>query len=230
MGARALRRLVIVIVAVLALLVAADRVGVFVAERAAGDTIQSSQHLDSRPDVDIAGFPFLTQLATGKYDKITVTAEDVPVGGKKELLEISRLQVVLHTLRVSRDFSSVRADRADATALITYAELGNAVGINVSYAGGGRIKAAKTVSVGGTSVTAVITTKPQLSGHSLSFGSSSVRNAGQLGDAALSTLDAVFDLSIPLGTIPFQVRVDSLHADEHGIEVALTGHNLYYAS
>src|SRR6476619_6753226 len=57
------------------------------------------QHLDSGPDVDIDGFPFLTQLVEGHYDEITVTATDVPVGAAQRLM-ISRLRVVLHDLTV----------------------------------------------------------------------------------------------------------------------------------
>src|SRR5256885_4227247 len=100
---RAARWIGIGVVVLLVLLLIADRVGVAVAERVAGDTLESSEHLNSRPDVDIAGFPFLTQVATGNYDKITVTADDVTVGQQIHLLEISRLVVVLHDLTVSRD-------------------------------------------------------------------------------------------------------------------------------
>src|ERR671930_802776 len=98
MSRRAVRVLALVVAAILALLVVIDRVGDYVAERIAADTIKSAQHLPSRPDVDIAGFPFLNQLITGKYDKITVTADDVPVGTTARPLVLSRVQVVLHSL------------------------------------------------------------------------------------------------------------------------------------
>ena len=37
---------------------------------AAGKTMQSSQHLDRTPSVSVAGFPFLTQLATGHFGTV----------------------------------------------------------------------------------------------------------------------------------------------------------------
>src|SRR6266487_1277477 len=101
MSTRAWRVSALVVAVLIALLVAADRVGLYVAERLAGDTIESSQDLSSRPDVDIGGFPFLNQAITGNYDKITVTAHDVPVGLPGRPLNISQVRVVLHQLTVS---------------------------------------------------------------------------------------------------------------------------------
>jgi LmeA-like phospholipid-binding len=225
-----MRRIVIGLIATVAVLLAADRISLYVAERAAAKTIQNSEHLDSRPDVHVGGFPFLTQLATGKYDEITITATDVPVGGKSKLLEISEVEVVLHTLTVSRSFSHFHAERADATGLVTYAELSTALGVDVVYAGQGRVRATNSVNIAGTRVHATVTARPRLTGTSLSFVGTSVQNAGELGELATATLNRVFDVHIPLRAIPFHVRVTSLHADERGIEISLTGRNLSYTS
>ena len=60
----------IAVLIVLGLLVAVDRISVALAESAVATTLQNSQHLPSKPSVDIDGFPFLTQLASGNYSKI----------------------------------------------------------------------------------------------------------------------------------------------------------------
>ena len=211
MGGRTLRRLVIVVVAVLALLLIADRVGVVIAEDAAGNTIESSQHLKSRPDVDITGFPFLTQLATGKYDKIIVTAKDVPLGRAAHFLTLSRIRVVLHSLTVSRDFSSVRAKTATATALLGYAQLGKALGATVSYAGSGRLAVRKTVSVDGRTVGGTLRVRPELVNGALSFAGTSL-------------------ISIPLRGIPFKITLQSLDVTSQGVVIGLTGSDLAYTS
>jgi hypothetical protein len=230
MSRRTVRVLAIVAVSLVALLIAADRVGLYVAERIAGDTIESSQHLNSRPDVDIAGFPFLNQLVTGKYDKITITANDVPVGLATRPLDLSRVRVVLHSLTVSRDFHSVHADTADATATITYAELGKSLGVDVSYAGSGRIRASKTITVAGVSVAASVTTQPRVSGGSLSFAQTRVENAGRLSDTAVTAIERLFNVTIPLRGVRFDVRVRSLEAAADGVTIALTGRNLAYST
>jgi hypothetical protein len=211
MGGRTARRLLIAIIAVLALLLIADRVGVVIAEHTAGDTIQSSQHLRSRPDVDIAGFPFLTQLATGNYDKITVTANDVPLNRAARFLVLSRLKVVLHSLTVSRDFSSFRAKTATATAVIGYPDLGKAVGATIRYAGGGQLAISKSVSVAGTSIGGTLRIRPQLLRGALSF--------------AGTTLTA-----LPLQGIPFKITVQTLAAAPDGLVIGLAGTDLAFHS
>jgi hypothetical protein len=228
MSTRAWRNLAIALVVLIALLVAADRVGVVIAERVAGKTIQSSQDLPSRPDVDVAGFPFLTQFATGKYDKVTVTAHNVPVAHTK--LDLSRVRVVLHELTLSRDFSSVFAKTATATALIGYDNLSQALGATVGYDSGGRVKVTRTISVAGTSVTGTLRTRPQLVNGALGFTGSTVNNAGALGQAVIDALDQVVHLTIPLGGIPFKIRVQSLQVDATGVVIALVGRDVSYTN
>ncbi|HEX3337113.1 MAG TPA: DUF2993 domain-containing protein [Jatrophihabitans sp.] len=229
-GSRGLRGLVIGLVVLVLLLIAADRVGVYIAERTAGDTIQSSQDLNSRPAVAIAGFPFLTQLAAGDFGEITVTAKDVPVGQAGHPLDISTVRVVLRHVTVARDFSSVRAATANAVATISYAELGATLGIDVSYAGAGRIKAAKSVTVAGQTVAASVTAEPTLTNGALSFVATQVNGAGQLGAVASAALNQVFDLAVPLQGIPFKVRVQSLRTDPSGVTIDLTGRDLSYSN
>jgi hypothetical protein len=219
----------LVVVVVLALLLIADRVGDYVAERIAADTIQSARHLDSSPDVDIAGFPFLTQVITGKYDKITVTADDVAVGTAALPLVLSRVQVVLHSLTVSRDFHSVHADTADATATVSYDELGRTLGVKLGYAGDGRVRASKTVTVAGVSARAAVTTRPVLTDGALSFTRTTVQNAGALRSPVLAVVDRVFDVNIPLRGVQFDVRVRALGVDEDGMTIELTGHDVAYS-
>ncbi len=225
-----MRWIALALAALLILLVVADRVGVYVAERAAGDTLESSQHLDSRPEVDIAGFPFLTQLAAGNFDKVTVTAERVPVGPQLHLLVISHLQVVLHNLSVSRDFHSVHAETASATAIATFGELGKTLGVDLGYAGNGRIRATKTVTVGGVSAEATVTARPTLANGVLSFSATSVDHADTLGSAVAASLEEIFQLAIPLRDIPFDVHVQALEVGQSGVTLELTGRDLGYSS
>ena len=222
------RTLLIVLVALAGLLVAADRVGLYIAERAVGDTIQSSQELSARPDVDIAGFPFLTQLATGKSDKITITAEDVPIDKKTHILRLSRVRVVFHQITASRSFDKFHADTGQATATISYAELSDALGIDVTYAGDGRIKADKKITVLGQTIEAAISTRPELVNGALSFAKTSINGLKDVSGDIAAALDKIFDLHIPLNGIPFGVRVQSLRMDAGGVQVALAGTDLSF--
>ena len=225
---RAGRWIIIAVVGLLVLLLAADRIGVAVAERVAGDTLQSSQHLDHRPDVDIAGFPFLTQLAAGQYDKITVTAKDVPLGRRARGLVLDRLQVVLHDLHVSRSFSHFRAATASATGTIGLGPLGDALGVQLSYAGNGRVEVTEDLTFAGHTFHVQVTAKPYLRDGSIAFADTAVAGAGGLTGVAIETLTNAFAISIPLQSIPFDVHLKSLSVGPDGLMITLTGQNLVY--
>jgi hypothetical protein len=220
---RVLRRLLIALAVVLVLLIGADRLGVYIAETAAADHLKSSQNLSSTPDVDIAGVPFLTQLASGDFDEITVDASDVPV----TRLHISHLHIVLHRVTASRSFSRFHVNEADATARITYADLSRALGSRVEYAGSGRVRASASVSILGRRFGGSVTARPELHGTSLGFGNTQVAGTN-LSPRVVQALGRIFDAELPLASIPFDVRVDSLAATEHGIDVKLSGRNLSY--
>jgi hypothetical protein len=224
------RRLLIVLGILIVLLVAADRGGNWIAERAAADTIQSAQHLPKRPSVDITGFPFLTQLASGNFNKIIITDQDVPVGKGAVRLRVSNVQVALNNVHVARNFSSVHARTAHATATVSYADLGAALGgVNVTYLSHGRIQATKAITFAGHTFHASITATPQVSDGLLSFGKTEINNAGVLGQTVSSLLSQVFDVRLPLTGIPFHVHVRSLSADSSGLHIALTGEDLTYS-
>jgi hypothetical protein len=177
--------------------------------------------------VSIDGFPFLTQLASGDFDEITVDAEDVPVGAAAHLLAIAHLHVVLHGVHVSDSFSRFRADRATATARVGYAQLSKALGSRVVYAGNGRVKATSSVTVLGRTVSGSVTARPELHGTSLGFGDLQGVGSAVAAEAA-RLLGKVFSIDIPLTGIPFQVRVDSLTAGSGGVDLKLSGRNLTY--
>lgn len=222
------RTLLITLLVLAGLLVAADRVALVVAERTAAVTLQRSQHLAERPDVSIGGFPFLTQLATGNFDHITATVHGLAVGENGQQLRIDSLHVTLRHVHVARDFSSGRSDFSTATGLITYADLSRALGIALSYAGHGAVKATATVSVAGATVTGSASARIALHGESLGFADPSVAGVA-LPAPIVAALNAVFDRTLPLTGLPFAVHVQSLLATKQGVQITLTAKGLTYS-
>src|ERR1700710_2442505 len=96
-----------VVLVLVALFVAADRIALHIAENKAAETLQSSQQLNTKPAVSVAGFPFLTQLVAGEFDDVTISANGLDVGN--HTLQIASLVVHLHHVTVPRDYSQVRA-------------------------------------------------------------------------------------------------------------------------
>jgi len=224
---RVLRRVLIAVAVLLALLVGADRIGVHVAQNLAADKLKQSQNLASKPNVDIAGFPFLTQVVSGDYDQITVDANDLSVGAAQRLLQIAHLHVVLHGVHVSDSFSRVHTDRAVATAHLDYAQLAKVLGVKIAYAGEGRVRASASVTVLGRALSGSVTARPELHGTSLGFGGAQGAG-GTVAAEVARLLRKAFAIEIPLSGLPFQVRVDSLTAAPGGIDLKLSGRDLTY--
>src|SRR4249920_296609 len=71
------RRAVIVVAVLAALLVGVDRAACWLAQRGLADAIQRSQGLAAPPEVAIRGFPFLTQAFSGRYQQVDVRVQDL---------------------------------------------------------------------------------------------------------------------------------------------------------
>lgn len=68
---------VVGILVLAAFLTLADRWALLYAEHRAADRLKDQLHLSAAPEVDIEGFPFLTQLADRRLDEVKVTVPDV---------------------------------------------------------------------------------------------------------------------------------------------------------
>jgi hypothetical protein len=228
---RWLRRLLIFVVILVGLFVAADRIGVVVAENLAGQKIQDSQHLADRPDVDIAGFPFLTQLAAAHYDSVQITAHDIPVGPSERTLNLDTVTVHLHDVTTSRNFDEVRAATASADARITFDDLGRTLGAKVLSADGpGRVKASVAVSIAGQTISGAVSAAVSASDEKgLVFSDIKVEAAGVSIPGADTALGSAFRIPISLSGLPFNIHIAGLDVTSSAVIVHLTGSDLSYA-
>lgn len=225
-------RVVIALVVLVGLLVAADRIALVIAERATGKTVQLAQDLDSAPAVSVSGFPFLTQLITGHFGQVTLTAKDLTVGRAGRTVRISTVHAVLRGVDVSRDLSSVRADTATATAAVSYPDLSSTLGVPVVYGGAspdgfGRVTARKVVSVAGQEISGSVTAEVKIEGASLRFVSPVV-SVDRAGSAAVpqpvvDAFSSLFGDPLALTRLPFGLTVRSVTADHDGVHITLAG-------
>jgi hypothetical protein len=223
------RRLVIGVIVLIGLLVAADRIGNVIAEHTVATTVQDSQHLAHRPDVNIAGFPFLTQLAAGEFGKVTLHDHDVVAGTGRRALHLSAVTVVLRDVRVARDFSSATAAHTTANAVASYSDLSSALGVTVSYAGDGRVRAKASTSVLGQKVSGSVSARPVVRSGSLAFGSTRVSVDGtQLPASASAALADVFGAPLSFAGLPYGLSVRSVSASADGLRLVLAARNLTF--
>lgn len=222
--------LLVVVVMLVGLFVAGDRVALALAEDKAATTLQSSQHLSQKPTVSVAGFPFLTQLLAGEFDDVTITAKGVDVGAGRSL-RISSVTVHLHHVTVPRDYSSVRAETATADARIAYSDLSGTLGVPVRAGSDGRLVAEPSVTIAGRTVHGTVSAVVHASsGRGITFTQARVSALGEtLPSAASDALAAVFGKVISLQGLPFNVEVTGADVTATGLVLHLAGQNLVYS-
>ena len=122
----------------------------------------------------------------------------------------------------------MHADAATATAVVSYAELSKRLGVDVSYAGDGRVKASKTVTIGDNSLNLQLSAAPVIADGALSFTKTAVNGLGSLSGQLPDVVQQIFEEKFSLQNFPFGVRVQSLRVTDAGIELTLTGSDLTY--
>ena len=198
-----MRRLVVTLLVLVAVLVVVDRVAVSAAQRDVARRLQVEQHLAHRPDVSIRGFPFLTQMVAGRYDEVDVTVRGLHAGP----LAVTRLVAHLHGVHVSigdvvrQHVSRVPIDRASAEVVLSFGDLNAFLARDSARisAHGGEVQLAATFSGLHLDVAVPV----EIRGDAL----------------VLSVGGAVPDITIPLPGLPFGLRLESVQVGRNGLVV-----------
>lgn len=222
-GAR-VRRLLVGFVLLAALLLVADRGLAAVAERTVVTEVRASAGLAADPDVDLGGFPFLTQAVRGRYDRVEVRSTDVPAGA----LTLDRLDAVLLGAQVplgqalAGDVTRVPVERITARALVGYAELGRQAGDRgLSFApDAGRLRVTGTLEVFGQELSAVAVSRLDVVDGALVVTAESFEVGNDLADSLLTgALQGRFDLRVPVEGLPYGLVVTAVEVAADGVVV-----------
>ncbi len=226
-----MRKLLIGVAVLAVLLVAADRISVAVAENQISDRLTSAYGLPDKPGVSIAGFPFLTQVATGDYRQIDVSASQVPADGATLHNLNVRLSGVHATVGqvLGNGSSMVTAERAAGSAMVGFGAVDRRLpggfrlrpdGKNLSVSGrlayhGAHIPVSATVALGvsdsGIRVTPVRVDVPGIPGLPVSAYSSQLR------------------IVVPLSTLPLHLHLTSVHVTPDGLRIAASARHVQFA-
>ena len=248
---RALRILLIVVVILGGLFVIADRLAVNFAESEAADRVRTSEGLHENPDVSIKGFPFLTQLAGGRFDDIEIGIDDYDVpptdgkssAGRSDPLRIDRLTARMHGVTFSGDYSSATAERADGTAHISYAELLKAAQIEpidvapgltakvvrLSDGGNGKIKVEIEATVLGHKLPRpiAVTSSVKVTGETISVTAEGLPKLAV--PAGEKEVRSVTDFSEQLAGLPAGLKLDKIEAVSDGVDISVKGSDVRLA-
>jgi hypothetical protein len=153
-----LRRLLVIVLVLAAILVAVDFGARLYSQRIVADQIQSSLKLSERPSVKFGGWPFIPHALSGDLDSATVTATEFSAQGvrlTKVVLSLQDVHFSSHRL-LTKGYGKVFAKHGAATAMLTQEDLdqtlhGEGLPLSVTFSGG-KI----TASVGGVSVSVAV--------------------------------------------------------------------------
>ncbi|MFF0088211.1 DUF2993 domain-containing protein [Streptomyces canus] len=203
-----------------------DRVAARSAESRIAEAFQDGMDTTTKPSVHIRGFPVLTQLTEGTLRHVDLTGHDIPARGSTRPLPVTKLSVGLADLKTAGDAEEARARAVDATAFLSYEDLSNALGLEVSQgAGPGRVEAALAVPLAGE--VTVSTAVSAASGNRVAFTDLRVAQ-GEPPAPARAALERIFADPIPLRNIPEGLHLRSVTPTASGLDAHFTGRTVTF--
>jgi LmeA-like phospholipid-binding len=222
------RGLLAVVLVLGALLVGADRLGEQLAEGAVAKEVARSQGLPQRPDVEVTGFPFLTQALRGRYDAVDVRVEQLTAGGAAVQDLVAHLHGVQVPLRsaIAGSVAQVPVEAVDATGRVSYAAIASAAGdrrLTVTPAGD-LVKVTGEVDVVGRTLRASAFSTVRLDGQTLVVSAQRFDvGSGKADDLLRTALKDRFDLRVKIGALPYGLQLTGLTLAPDGVRLTATG-------
>ena len=219
-----MRRLLIVLVVLAALLVAADRVGVVVAQNRLASEIQQQLDLNAKPDVSIRGIPFLTQAIRGTYKDIRVQLPDVDAGDVQDLSVNARLQGAHVSLSdaLGGNVDRIPVDQISGTLLIPYDQLARASGISglTITREGDSLRLTGSVQVLGRPVKAEAVGRVEVNDGRIAINAEQAKVAGiPVPEAVLDEAARLLSFRVQPRNLPLNLRITAVHLTDTGLLV-----------
>jgi hypothetical protein len=225
--------IIIVGVALLAAgLYAGDRFALRRAERQAAATLQTHLGTPEPPLVNIDGFPFLTQVASGSIGTMHVVADQLGETTKSPII-VAHADLVMTDVGTTDWFKTMSVSHAEGPARIDYSRLSAVAGAPLAYGGEGRLEIVVKTTVVGREVEAVISGSPRLNvkEQTMTLSDAKISVEGvNLPDFTAQALLAALLRPIPLKGMPLGLTVTKIVAAEDGLHVDLAGDNLTVSS
>ncbi|WP_104523719.1 LmeA family phospholipid-binding protein [Blastococcus atacamensis] len=217
--------LAVLLVLLVGLGVLLDRVAVDVAEGQISRQLAAEGGLAGRPDVDVRGFPFLTQALAGRYDevRISLTAAELgrPAGTEADVV-LRGVRLPLSAV-LAGEVRSVPVERIDGTATLSYDVLAQEFGGNTTLRPEGEgLRITRTVDVLGYRLPLTATGTVRLDGDALVVDVREVSGAGvDVPGFVVDRARELLDLRYPV-ELPFGLRLTDVTPAATGVDVRVT--------
>lgn len=237
---RAARRILIVLVVLVALLVVVDRVGAWAAQRTVADQVTAElanyQVESAPPEVTINRFPFLTQVAAGRYESVTLRLRDVGSGVvRMPLVELTATGVNAPASTLISREGTIEADRVAGTATVGYdsvAALTELEGLELSPGADGTVRvrlptelAETEVTLAGTADVTAVDGAVQLQVIELTVDDESEPLPPGT-EPLVEELAQQLSVNVPLPALPYGLTVESVRAESAGLAVSVSATNV----
>jgi hypothetical protein len=209
-----------------------DRFAQHRAEQKAATALQPRLGTPQPPQVDIEGFPFVTQVASRLIDRIHIVADQIGTTNDA-LLTLAHADLVLTDVATNDWFKTMNISHAEGTALLDYAKLSSLAGAPMTYGSDGRVELDIKTTVLGRDVEAVVSGTPRLNAKEQTMTLSDAKIAGagvNLPEFTSQALLVALLKPIPLKGMPLGMTVTRITAAEDGVHVDLVGDNLAVSS
>ena len=223
------RKLVITVIILLALLVAADFGARAYAESRTADAIKAEVGTDVTPDVSIEGFPFLWHAVQGSYPQVVISATTTSADSIPGVRAVAELETVNLPLRdaLAGSAANLTAQSANVRALIPLDSLAAALGrpdLTLSAGPDGGIVAAAMLDVLGESIPVTGAATVSITNGRLMLTVEHLSAAGidvtPVASAAADVLAGQLSTSLSLAGLPFAIT-DAVAA-VRGTDLVLT--------
>ena len=209
-----------------------DRFAQHRAEQKAATALQPRLGTPQPPQVDIEGFPFVTQVASRLIDRIHIVADQIGTTNDA-LLTLAHADLVLTDVATNDWFKTMNISHAEGTALLDYAKLSSLAGAPMTYGSDGRVELDIKTTVLGRDVEAVVSGTPRLNAkeQTMTLSDAKIAVAGvNLPEFTSQALLVALLKPIPLKGMPLGMTVTRITAAEDGVHVDLVGDNLAVSS
>jgi hypothetical protein len=205
--------------------VAADRIGVVVAQDQIAKQVAAENDLPRKPDVKIHGFPFLTQAIGGNYEKIDVAVGQMTQQGvtlDDVRIELADVQAPLRDV-INGDSSNVVAATAIASAIVPYEAVKQRAPSQVRSisASGSNLQVRGNMSLLGFSGDVTIVAAVRATSQGIGVTPQSVRS-GSGPEVPLSLLQQRFTFTVPVRDLPLGSRISEVEVTPGGLRIAAT--------
>jgi hypothetical protein len=217
------RALLVVLLLLGGLALAADRGAEAVAEDRVAQLVAERGGLAGQPQVEIGGFPFLTQALGGRYDDVRISLTGADLGqpeGTSADVSLRGVEVALSDV-LSGSVQQVPVERVDGTATLSYALLAEQLGPGTTVTrDGDRLRVQRTVEVAGVSVPLTATGTVSLDGDTLVVDVDDASGAGvDVPDVLVDQVSDALDVRYRIPQLPFGLQVTGVAPADDGVRV-----------